>query len=252
MSRFESLRRLAAQLSSLATLEDAVAHGVQGSLGGASGACGPGSCRGACPSLCAPPPPLALSLSSTQGRSPAVPAAPSCSASAVPRDWSCLVAPSDRSVSSCRHSCSSASAAGPVESRSTAGVARSSAPSESACCRFRSHHVRCSQGQSEASCLKRRRSEATQEGQAPPSGATTHQSLDVARDFSVKHPRAVQCGLAAPTPRPMMTTTKPTTMRSWRRCCCPACRRLTSTQSTSFESRSTMFWETSRWGFKSK
>ena len=34
------------------------------------------------------------------------------------------------SVSSCRHSCSSASANGPVESRSTAGVTRSPAPSE--------------------------------------------------------------------------------------------------------------------------
>ena len=32
MSRGESLRRLAAQLSSLATLEDAVAHGVQALL----------------------------------------------------------------------------------------------------------------------------------------------------------------------------------------------------------------------------
>ena len=43
---------------------------------------------------------------------------------------SCRAAPPDRSVSSHRRSSSSASAAGPVESRSTSGVARSSAPSE--------------------------------------------------------------------------------------------------------------------------
>ena len=41
------------------------------------------------------------------------------------------VAPPGRSVSSCRHSCSSASAIGPVESRSTAGVAPSPTPRES-------------------------------------------------------------------------------------------------------------------------
>ena len=40
------------------------------------------------------------------------------------------VAPPDRSVSSCRHSCSSPSATSPVESRRSAGVARSPAPSE--------------------------------------------------------------------------------------------------------------------------
>ena len=40
------------------------------------------------------------------------------------------VAPPDRSVSSCRHSCSSASGTGPVESGSMTGAARSPAPSE--------------------------------------------------------------------------------------------------------------------------
>ena len=43
---------------------------------------------------------------------------------------SCPVSSPDHSISSHRHSCSSASAAGPVESRSAAGVARCSAPSE--------------------------------------------------------------------------------------------------------------------------
>ena len=60
--------------------------------------------------------------------------APSCSISVAPTGLSVKsspVAPPDRLVSSCRHSCSSAFANGPVESRGTAGVARSPTPRES-------------------------------------------------------------------------------------------------------------------------
>ena len=83
------------------------------------------------------------------------------------------VAPPDRSVSSCRHSCSSAPANGPC--RVTEHGWRGSQPHTArvTCRSLCSHRDRCSEGKSEASCLRRRRSEATQEGQAPPPGATT-------------------------------------------------------------------------------
>ena len=80
------------------------------------------------------------------------------------------------------------------------------------------HRDRCSEGKSEASCLRRGRSTATQEGQAPPPGAAPHQTIDVARDFGSS---AVQCGPAAPTPLlTMMSTT-----RTMTRCFCSATRR---------------------------
>ena len=98
ISRTESLRRL-----------DAVARGVQAS-----------PCHGACPSSRAPSPSFALPLSfaqdccqSSSWLHPAQTAGLSVKSSPV--------GPPDCSVSSWHHSCSSASANGPVESRSTAG-----------------------------------------------------------------------------------------------------------------------------------
>ena len=97
MSRAESLR-LAAQLSSLATLED-VAQGVQ--------------------ALVEAPPELVEAAPSRPRGSILLNQRGPTSLSVK----SCPVTPPDRSASSCRHSCSSASVNGPVESRSTAGAA---------------------------------------------------------------------------------------------------------------------------------
>ena len=126
LSSAESLRRLAAQLSSLATLEDAVAHGVQALLEAPPEPVAPipaahlrAPARALFPSLpkAAPSRPRGSILLNQRG-----PTGPSVKSSSV--------VPPDRSVSSCRHSGPSAPATGPVESRSAAGVARSSAPSE--------------------------------------------------------------------------------------------------------------------------
>ena len=115
MSRVESLRRLAAQLSCLATLEAAVAHDVQALLE-------------------APPEPVSQSLprgmplvsrTSVPARAPALPCrrplpvvlvAPSCPISVAPR-----VFPS-RALPWPRQTARSLLAATPVESRSTAGA----------------------------------------------------------------------------------------------------------------------------------
>ena len=122
MSRAEPLRRLAAQLSSLTNLECADAHGVQASWRrlrilrsrslprGLSLVSRTSALARAPALLCPSPPPVVL-------------VAPSCSTGLSVE--SSPVVPPDRSVFFCRHSCSSASAGGPVESRSTAGVARS-------------------------------------------------------------------------------------------------------------------------------
>ena len=168
---------------------------------------GPDHRHGTCSSPHAPPLPLALLALVCSRPLPVVLAAPSCSTRAAPRVfpsravlWSRLTAP----LPSCRHSCSSASATGPVESRSAAGVARSSAPSEP---------LHCSEGKSEASCLRRRRqqgnagliSTADRRGGAP--------NARCGARFWVKLPRAVPCGLAAPTPLLMTTSTTRTTTR---------------------------------------
>ena len=133
MSRAESLRRLAAQLSSLANLEAAVAHDVQALLEAPPEPVVPIPATG-------PVSRLAHLRPRSSSRSPLPKAAPGRPRGSLllnqrgPTGLSVkcsLVAPPDRSVSSCRHSCSSASANGPVESRSTAGVARSPTPRES-------------------------------------------------------------------------------------------------------------------------
>ena len=132
MSRAEALRRLAAQLFSLANLEAAVAHDVQALLE-------------APPEPVVPIPPTAPVLRvadlrlRSRSRSPLPKAALSRPRGSILLNQrgttglfvkSSPVPPPERSVSSCRHSCSSASVNGPVEPRSTAGVARSPAPSE--------------------------------------------------------------------------------------------------------------------------
>ena len=172
-----SLRRLAAQLSSLATLEAAVAHDVQTLLE-------------APPEPVVPIPatrlvsrtssPLALPLSLAQGRSQSG------------------LSVKSRSVSSCRHSCSSASANGPVESRSTSGVARSPTPSRVPQPLFTPRPLlgRQVRGVVPQAPLKH--------GIA---GGTSATKRSMWREISLKHPRPVQCVLAVPTPRPMMTST---------------------------------------------
>ena len=118
MSRSEQLRQLAAQLSSLATLEDAVAHGVQNLLDVAFGVCGSASRRGSCP--------CALLRHRSRSCSPLPKAAPNRPRGSILLSQrgltglsvkSCPAAPPDRSVSSHRCSGSSASAAGLVEPR---------------------------------------------------------------------------------------------------------------------------------------
>ena len=56
--------------------------------------------------------------------------------------------------------------------------------------------------------------------------------------FSVKHQRAVQCGLAAPTPRPMMTTTTRATL------CCSC-----SPTSLRLYLRTSLRWTSSWWHY---
>ena len=121
----------------------------------------------ACSSHRAPSLPLAHSFSSLQGRSQPCPTGLSVK--------SCPAAPPDRSVSSHRHSCSSAEA-----------------PHRPSLALQLLTRVRLPLGRLVA-CLRRRRSKATQAGQAPPSGATTPNDRCGAR-FSVKTPCAVQCG----------------------------------------------------------
>ena len=90
-----------------------------GSFGGASGACGPYPRHVARSSPRTPPSALALPLSLAQGHSQ------SSSRFHLARSvWLHGSFRQELSISSCRHSCSSASANGPVESRSTAGVTR--------------------------------------------------------------------------------------------------------------------------------
>ena len=89
MSSSEPLWRLAAQLSSLATLEDSVAHVVQALLEAPQEPVVPIPARG-------PAPRSALLCLRSRSRSqplPAVLAAPSCSASAVPRGYPSRAAP---------------------------------------------------------------------------------------------------------------------------------------------------------------
>ena len=165
-----SLRRLAASAVFSGHRGGRRCAWCPGSSGGACGACGPDPCHGAC---------LALSLPSAQGRSQ-----PSSRTSAGLSVTSCPVAALDRSASSCRHSCSSGSATGPVEARSAAGVARSSAPSEP----------------------RDALSDPVKQGNA--GGTSTAVGCD----------RAVPCGLAAPTPLLMTASTTRTTTR----CFCSA------------------------------
>ena len=122
-SRVESLRHLAAQLSSLATLEVAVAHDVQALLEAPPEPVVPIPATG-------PAPRLAHLRPRSRSRSPLPKAAPSRPRGSIllnqrgPTGLSVKtspVTPPDRS---------SASAAGLVESRCAAGAARSSAPSE--------------------------------------------------------------------------------------------------------------------------
>ena len=126
MSRAEFLRRLASQLSSLANLEAAEAHDVQAFLEAPPAPAAPG-----------PAPGFVALRPRSRSRSPppkAAPGRPRGSILLSHRDRtglsvkSCPVAPPDCSVSSPRHSCSSAS--GPVEPRSATAAARSSAPSQ--------------------------------------------------------------------------------------------------------------------------
>ena len=124
--------------------------------------------HGACFSSHAPPPPLALPLL----------VAPSCSISVAPRVFlsRALLWPRLMAVSPL-------AATGPVESRSTAGWPGSPTTCRSLC----SHRVCRSEGQSEASCFRRRWSTATQEGQASPPSSTRFQAFNVACD-SVSSP----------------------------------------------------------------
>ena len=130
MSRAESLRRLAAQLSSLAALEASVAHGVQALLEAPLEPVVPIPTTG-------PAPRLAHLRLRSRSRSLLPKAAPSRPRGTILVNQrgsmglsvkSSPVAPPDRSVSSHRHS--SSSPFGPVESRSARAAACSSAPSE--------------------------------------------------------------------------------------------------------------------------
>ena len=118
MSRSEQLRKLAAQLASLATLERRRRPWRPGPLGGATGGRGAALRRGSRPTQRAPAFPLALALTSPEG----------CSQSS---SWLQLApaAPPDGSASSHRCSGSSASAAGFVEPGSAANALRAATPS---------------------------------------------------------------------------------------------------------------------------
>ena len=109
-SRAESLRRLAAQLSSLAPLEAAVAHDVHSLLEAPPEPVVPIPATG-------PAPRLAHLRPRSHSRSPLPKAAPSRPRGSIllnqrgPQVFpSRALSPPDRTVSSCRHSCSSASA----------------------------------------------------------------------------------------------------------------------------------------------
>ena len=128
-----SPRRLAAQLSSLANLEVGVAHDVQALLEASPEPVVPIPATG-------PISRLAHFRPRSRSRSPLPKAAPGRPRGSVllnqrgPTGLSVKYspeAPPGRSVSSCRHSCSSVSAIGFVESQGTAGVARSPTPCES-------------------------------------------------------------------------------------------------------------------------
>ena len=172
MSRAEFLRRLASQQSSLANLEAAEAHDVQAFLEAPPAPAAPG-----------PAPGFVALRPRSRSRSPPPRAAPGRPRGSILLSHrgrtglsvrSCPVAPPDCSVSSPRHSCSSAS--GPVEPRSATELRSVSAEGR----RFSLHSVPCSEGRPEASSFRRRRSATAQEGQASATRAAAHQAIDVA------------------------------------------------------------------------
>ena len=143
---------------------------------------------------------------------------------------SCPAAPPDRSVSSHRHSCSSASATGPVE----CGVrlAWPEAPHHPSLALQLLIPPRLPLGRLVRGVPEAPPKQGNAGGTSTAVGCDAPPNGRCGARFSVKHPRPVQCGLAAPTPLLTMTSTTLTKMRcycsatpSWRRCCCPACRR---------------------------
>ena len=191
MSRAESLCRLSARLCSLATLERCCAPG---SPGGASGACGPDPWHGTCPSPRAPPLPARALVPISPRPLPAALAAPFCSIGAAPRGFPSRALPwrrPARSASSCRHS----RAPRPTVTLSSHGarLALFEAPHRLS----RALHLLDStasvarKASQRRHRLRRRRSTATHEGQASPTGCGAAPNDRCCARFRVKPSRAV-------------------------------------------------------------
>ena len=196
MSRSEFLWQLATQLASLATLEDAVAHGVQ--------ALREAPQEPVVPLPAARPAPRsALLQPRSRSRSPLFKAPPNeyiLLRQRVPTALSvksCPAAPPDRSLSSHRRSVSShgvrpAAARSPEPSDPRAAAADPSA-SVARPARQKSASGAAKQGNAGGTSTADRCGDIS--------------NVQCGARFSVKSPRVVQCRLAVPTPRLTMTTT---------------------------------------------
>ena len=233
-SRAASLRRLAAQLSSLATLEDAVAHGVQALLEVHPEPVVPIPATGPAPPSPTSAPARAL-VPLCPRPLPAVLGIPFCSTSAAPRPFPSRALPWPRLT--VRFLLAATPAPRPLlPALSSYGVwlAWPEAPHRPS--RVLQLLITPVRGVVPQVPLKHDNAGGT--STAAGCGVTPNDRCGAR--CSVKHQRAVQCGLAAPTPRPMMTTTTRAT---------PCCSCSPTPSSRPLYLRASLRWTSSWWPY---